>query len=253
VGIRLLSYNVRSLRDDAAAVAQVIRACAPDVACIQEAPRLLGWRSRCAGLARRSGLLVVTGGRTAAGNLILAHQRTQVREAATARFPWMLGKHQRGMAMAVLDIGSARLGVASVHMSLYADERARHLPLALERLSQLAAPHLVLAGDINERPGDKVWKGLAHAYRDAYAIAPHGGEFTSTSRVPIQRIDGVFVSGRIEVVGCGVPDLPGLPDLAKASDHLPVLAVLRVPARAAADRPGQPIRSNQPNSTSASE
>jgi endonuclease/exonuclease/phosphatase family metal-dependent hydrolase len=236
--IRLLSYNVRSLRDDKEAVVRVIRACAPDVVCVQEAPRLFRWRAKCAWLARRSGLLYVTGGRTAAGNLILAHQRTRVREAATAKFPWRLGKHRRGMAMAVLEVGSARLGVASVHMSLYADERACHLPLVIERLSQLAAPHLMLAGDINERPADAVWKGLASAYRDAHVVKARGGEFTSTSSNPTQRIDGVFVSGRIEVVGCGVPspaDVPELPDLARASDHLPVLAVLRAPARAAAE------------------
>jgi len=226
--VRVLSYNVRSLRDDADAVARVIRACAPDVACIQEAPRFFRWRSRCARLARRSGLLVVTGGRTAAGNLILAHQRTRVRAAADVLLPWTPGKHRRGMATAVVDVGAARLGVASVHMSLYPDERSRHLTLAIERLRGMAAPHLVVAGDINESPtAGAVWPALARAYRDAYAVAPDGGEFTYSSRQPRDRIDGVFVSGGIEVIGCGVPDLP---ELAAASDHLPVVAALRVPA-----------------------
>jgi endonuclease/exonuclease/phosphatase family metal-dependent hydrolase len=45
--LRLLSYNVRSLRDDASAVARVIRAAEPDLVCIQEAPRLFRWRSPC--------------------------------------------------------------------------------------------------------------------------------------------------------------------------------------------------------------
>ena len=70
--VRLLSYNVRSLRDDAAAVVRVIRSAEPHVVCIQEAPRLLRWRAKCAALARRSGLVVVTGGRTAGANLILS-------------------------------------------------------------------------------------------------------------------------------------------------------------------------------------
>jgi endonuclease/exonuclease/phosphatase family metal-dependent hydrolase len=35
--VRVLSYNVRSMRDDRAALARVIRACAPDIVCVQEA------------------------------------------------------------------------------------------------------------------------------------------------------------------------------------------------------------------------
>jgi endonuclease/exonuclease/phosphatase family metal-dependent hydrolase len=239
--VRLLSYNVRSLRDDADAVTRVIRACAPDVACIQEAPRFLRWRSRCAWLARRSGLLVVTGGRTAAGNLLLAHQRTRVRQAADVLLPWSVGKHRRGIAVAVLDIGAARFGVASVHMSLFADERARHLEAILDHLARVPAPHLAVAGDINESPAGKVWPKLADVYRDAYTQRSYGGEFTYSSRRPTDRIDGIFVSSGVEVVGCGVPDVP---ELESASDHRPVLAELRVPAQGRVP--------DQPKSTSAS-
>ena len=71
--LRLLSYNVRSLRDDPAAVARVMRAAEPDVAIVQEAPRFLRWRSSCAALARRAGLLWVSGGRAAGANLVLSH------------------------------------------------------------------------------------------------------------------------------------------------------------------------------------
>ncbi len=65
--LRLLTYNVRSMRDDRAAVARVIRSAEPDVVCVQEAPRFLRWRSTCAALARTSGLVVVGGGRPAGG------------------------------------------------------------------------------------------------------------------------------------------------------------------------------------------
>ena len=61
--LRLLSYNVRSLRDDRASVAAVIRACRPDVVAVQEAPRSLRWRSKRAALARTSGLVVATADR----------------------------------------------------------------------------------------------------------------------------------------------------------------------------------------------
>ncbi|CAM5695389.1 endonuclease/exonuclease/phosphatase family protein [Streptomyces californicus] len=50
---------------------------------------------------------------------------------------------------------------------------------------------------------------------------------------PRKRIDAVFATPGIEVLGCGVPTgLPGVSedDLRAATDHLPVLAALRVPA-----------------------
>ena len=55
--IRVLSYNIRSMRDDRAALARVIRACAPDLVLVQEAPRFFRWRKRAARLARRTGLV----------------------------------------------------------------------------------------------------------------------------------------------------------------------------------------------------
>lgn len=36
--IRVLSYNVRSMKDDTEALARVVLACAPDLVCVQEAP-----------------------------------------------------------------------------------------------------------------------------------------------------------------------------------------------------------------------
>lgn len=55
--VRLLSYNIRSLRDDPAAVARVVRAIRPDVACLQEVPRLWAWRLRRRRLADRKSVV----------------------------------------------------------------------------------------------------------------------------------------------------------------------------------------------------
>jgi endonuclease/exonuclease/phosphatase family metal-dependent hydrolase len=45
---------------------------------------------------------------------------------------------------------------------------------------------------------------------------------------PYQRIDAVFATPGIDVLACGVPDLPRK-DLIAATDHLPLVAVLRIP------------------------
>jgi endonuclease/exonuclease/phosphatase family metal-dependent hydrolase len=225
--VRVLSYNVRSLRDDGKAVARVIRACEPDIVCVQEAPRFFRWRSKCAALARGSGLYVITGGRTAGAMLLLGSLGTRVVSAEDVLLSKAPGLHQRGLAMAVLDVDGARLGVASMHLSLQAEERERQVEEVLGHLKRLETPHLVLAGDVNESPSRPSWHRLAAELQDGWAVAPWGGEFTSPVTAPAKRIDGIFASPGVEVVRCGVP---GVPELARASDHLPVLAVLRVPA-----------------------
>jgi len=225
--LRVMTYNVRSLREGRQRVAAVIRACAPDVVCIQEAPRFVRWRSKCAALARESHLVVVTGGRTAGATLLLAAVRTRVRRREDLLLTRTPGLHQRGLAMAVLEAGGARLGVASMHLGLSEAERERHLGEVLGHLHRLDAQQLVLAGDLNECPERPRWQALAARLRDAHAVAPSGGSPTFPARGPRHRIDGVFASGGVEVLRCGVPeDVPGL---AEASDHLPVVADLLVP------------------------
>jgi endonuclease/exonuclease/phosphatase family metal-dependent hydrolase len=73
--LRVLSYNVRGLRDDRAALADVVRSVDPDVVCVQEAPKYLRWRSKCASLAREWGLLYVAGGGSTGGTALFAHLR----------------------------------------------------------------------------------------------------------------------------------------------------------------------------------
>ena len=223
--LRVLTYNVRSLRDDAQAVSTVIRSCEPDVVCVQEAPRFLRWRSKCASLARESGLVVATGGRTAAAMLLLVSLRVRVVEAHDVLLTRKRGLHQRGLALATLSLGDSQFAIGSIHLDLDAAERRRHVDEIVLRTSLSKAP-VILAGDINETPDGPAWQALAQRYCDAYAVAPTWGEYTYSAMNPVRRIDGIFVDPAITVVSCGVPDVPGIE---RASDHRPVLAVLRLP------------------------
>ncbi|MGW7352809.1 endonuclease/exonuclease/phosphatase family protein [Streptomyces sp. NPDC054784] len=236
--VRLLSYNVRSLRDDREALVRVIRACAPDVLCVQEAPRFFRWRKYAAWLGRRTDLCYVTGGATASGPMILSSLRAHVEHTEDVLLPRTPGLHRRGLATAVLRFGaSARLAVVSCHLSLQSAERRAQAGLLLDRLQHAATPHAVVAGDLNERPDGRAFRRLAGALQDCGAVRPWGGAYTSTPDDPHQRIDAVLASDGVEVLGCGVPvGLPGVTgrDLRAATDHLPVLAALRVPAAAAA-------------------
>jgi len=231
--VRVLSYNVRSMRDDTAALTRVIRACAPDLVLVQEAPRFFRWRKHAARLARACGLVHVTGGATTAGPMILASLRARVERTEDVLLPHTPGLHRRGFATAVLRIGGARLSVLSAHLSLQPAERTEQAGLLLRRLDRLGEPHAVAGGDLNDPPGGPAFTRIADALQDGFATRPWGGEHTSPANRPRQRIDAIFATPGIEVLGCGVPDgLPGVtpPDLRAATDHLPVLAALRIPA-----------------------
>ncbi|WP_432097611.1 endonuclease/exonuclease/phosphatase family protein [Streptomyces sp. bgisy100] len=234
--VRVLGYNIRSMRDDRVALARVIRACAPDLVCVQEAPRFFRWRKAAAWLARATGLVYVTGGATASGPLILSSLRAQVERTEDLLLPRTPGLHQRGFATAVVRIGGARLGVLSCHLSMNADERYEQGGLLLDRMHRFTAegvPHAVAAGDLNDRPEGRTFRRLAAELQDGWATAPWGVEHTTRPGDPLQRIDAVLPTRGVEVLGCGVPrGLRGVTeaDLRAATDHLPVLAALRVPA-----------------------
>ncbi|MGW2568316.1 endonuclease/exonuclease/phosphatase family protein [Streptomyces sp. NPDC001537] len=231
--IRVLSYNIRSMRDDTDALARVITACAPDLVLLQEAPRFFRWRKKLARLASAAGQVILTGGATASGPAILCTLRATVERTEDVLLPLTPGLHRRGFATAVVRFGGARLGVVSHHLSLQADERYDQGGMLLDRLAGLGVEHAIAGGDLNEPPTGRTFRRLADGLQDCWATAPWGSEYTWTPADPFQRIDAIFATKGIEVLGCGVPlGHPGVTetDLNRATDHLPVLAALRVPA-----------------------
>ncbi|MDX2820527.1 endonuclease/exonuclease/phosphatase family protein [Streptomyces ipomoeae] len=231
--IRVLSYNIRSMRDDTTALARVISACTPDLVLVQEAPRFFRWRKKLARLAAASGLVTLSGGATASGPALLCSLRATVEHTEDVLLPLTPGLHRRGFATAVVRFGGARVGVLSCHLSLQKDERYEQGGMLLDRLAALGVEHAIAGGDLNERPDGRTFERLAAELQDCWATAPWGSEYTSTPTDPHQRIDAILATPGIEVLGCGVPiGHPGITDhdLRAATDHLPVLAALRIPA-----------------------
>ncbi|MFJ4003474.1 endonuclease/exonuclease/phosphatase family protein [Streptomyces sp. NPDC090023] len=231
--IRVLSYNVRSLRDDTDALARVINACAPDVLLLQEAPRFFRWRKKLARLAKATNLVYLTGGAPAAGPAILCSLRATVERTEDLLLPLTPGQHRRGLATAVVRFGRARVGLVCCHLGLQKAERQAQSGLLLDRLAALGVDHAVIGGDLNEGPAGPAFTLLAEALQDAATVTPWGGTDTFPAEAPARRIDAVLATRGIEVLACGVPtDLPGVTgsDLRAATDHLPVLAALSIPA-----------------------
>ncbi|MFB6815591.1 endonuclease/exonuclease/phosphatase family protein [Streptomyces sp. NPDC056347] len=231
--VRVLSYNIRSMRDDPGALVRVIGACAPDLVFIQEAPRFFRWRKRAAWLAARTDLVVLGGGATAAGPLLLCSLRATVERTEDVLLPLTPGQHRRGLATSVVRIAGTRIGLLSFHLSLQREERLAQAGAVLERMDAMGVEHAVAAGDLNDVPPGGAFARLAGGLQDCWTVRPWGGEHTYPASRPERRIDAVFATPGIEVLGCGVPaGLPGVADadLRTATDHLPVLAALRVPA-----------------------
>lgn len=221
--MRVVSWNVRALRDDRSRIVTVLRDLHPDVVCLQEAPRWFRSRTQLAALARNSGLLYVCGGRAASGPALLVAMRVDVEQSAELRFPQHPRLHRRGLAAAVVRMGDRRIAVVSVHLGLDAPERVHHASQIRRRLDQWEPDGLVVAGDLNETSGRPAWVRLSDGLVD---VAAAGGLDYATFPAdrPRSRIDAIFVSPGIAAAAVD----PRGAGLDRATDHLPVVVDIDV-------------------------
>lgn len=225
--LRLVTYNVRSMRDDRAALGRVIRACEADVVVVQESPRFARWRSLCAQLARSGSMVVVGGGRRAGSNLILSSLGVDVESTAEVLFSRDPRLHRRGTAIAVLSKRGSRFAVAGTHLDLVAEPRLRHVDELHSAIESHVPDHVptIVAGDTNDQPGSAVWRALGQDRTDAAVTVGATHLLTSPARAAHQRIDAVFVDPRITVRDVRVLDGD---DVERASDHRPVIVDLEL-------------------------
>lgn len=226
--IRVVSYNIRALRDDEDAVVGVLTGLVPDIVCLQEVPRFpLQVRHRRR-LARRCGFTMVPG-RRQAGLAVMLGERAQLIGAEYHLLTRVPRLHLRALAIAAVEVDGTRLVAASTHLDLAAEPRRAHVGEVLGLLDaarrRFQAP-VVLTGDINEEPEGLAWGMLAKAFQDGWAVAPAGEGDTYSAREPVKRIDGVFADHGITVTGCGVPVGEVAAGYPAATDHRPVQADL---------------------------
>jgi endonuclease/exonuclease/phosphatase family metal-dependent hydrolase len=243
--LRLLSWNVRSLRDGRSRVAEVIRAADVDVAAIQEAPRFVRWRSKRAALAREAGLVVGTADRVG-GLVVLTSMRSWVLSSQHRTLPALGGRHRRAVVSALVSVaGFPPWRVTVGHLGLHPQERAEHARLvnaeARSGVELVASGAIraaggaagddpvaaVLAADVNDVPGSETWQAVSDGLLDCLEA---GGASRPTYPAvdPRRRIDGIFAAAGVRVVAAEVLDLPAADP---PSDHLPLVVTLRAPVR----------------------
>jgi endonuclease/exonuclease/phosphatase family metal-dependent hydrolase len=223
-GVRVLTWNVWKMFGDPLAVRRVLVAARPDVVCLQEGPARFWSTWMLTRLAEGAGLRFVTGGRAAAGNALLCSPRMRVEAAESLRFrPANRWIQRRGAVLATVGpAGGPALRLAGTHLSLDPGERRAHVAALLDRLSA-PGPPCVVTGDLNESAGGPAWLALAAVASDPV----EGSAPTYPARAPRRRIDAVLTAPSLSVTDYG-PFCPDPHLAARASDHLPVLAVVRV-------------------------
>ncbi len=163
------------------------------------------------------------GGRASGGTAVLAGPRVAVDRVRALRLPvgGVLTRTRGAVVATVRTPDGGLVTVACVHLPLDPRERLRHTWLTAAAVRGWAGPHVV-AGDLNEPPGAAAWRAWEELARDP---RPAAGPTFPVGRAHV-RADAVLVGAGLEVLAYG--DGGADPeDVRRASDHVPVLAVLR--------------------------
>jgi endonuclease/exonuclease/phosphatase family metal-dependent hydrolase len=240
--VRVMSFNIHHAQGtddvlDLARVADVINAHRPSIVGLQEVDR--HWSARSDFVDQATALAEMTRTHVAFGaNLDLdppapGQPRRQFGTAILSRHPivsWentllpRFGDHeQRGLLRAEVVVRGVRLQVFNTHLQHNdAAERMAQVAAILEIMDarpEPAAP-AVLVGDLNAVPEAPEVVRLTEPLRDTWT-GPGG--FTHPSEQPTHRIDYVLTTPDVTTLDVVVGS-----DRAVASDHLPVIATLRV-------------------------
>lgn len=216
--MRLMTYNVRCLKDDAEALRRVIRKADPDVLCVQEIYRHPFSDHRVAAFAESIGMLWGGGKRGRMSTVLFTNPRVDVHESGHGLYSVPRPQEPRGYAWARCSIaGSEQFVAVSTHNSLYGALRAGHAH------ELMADPHVnvglptFVAGDFNELESGSFSVVLReNGFKD---VGLH--EHTSTAAHPTKRIDFIYERGTLPAHPVTLDQFGD--DLRVATDHLPVI------------------------------
>jgi endonuclease/exonuclease/phosphatase family metal-dependent hydrolase len=244
---RILTYNVHRFvgtdrKTSPGRTAEVIAACEADVVALQE---VRVGRSRRDGVdleavARYLGMdlhfepTIRLFGEQFGLAVLTALPTRRIKAGALPTLPNRRSLEARKALWVGVEAGGCELQIVNTHLSLLS-RRERLLQadalLGEEWLAGRACANpVVVVGDLNAGSGSKAYGRLAEELRDVQleATLPRL-QPTFHTRLPLRRIDHIFVSPSIDVLHAEARRTP----LARlASDHLPLIANLRLPGEA---------------------
>ncbi len=248
--LRIMTYNVHRCvgvdkKLDVERVAEVIDALNPDVVCLQELDvgRL---RTRSVDQAHRLGELLEMRSHfhpamrieeEEYGDAILTHLPERLIRAGELPFyRGVPGLEPRGALWIAVDApdgkgGSVTLQIINTHLGLVPKEQHRQAAALLGDWmadDEWKAPG-ILVGDMNATPRSTTYRMFNAVLHDCQAHRVPTPTFPS--RWPFMRIDHVFATAGVKVIGIDVPfDVKSR----TASDHLPLVVELEIEAPASA-------------------
>ena len=231
VSLRLCSYNIRKAlgtdrRRDPARILSVLAAIAPDIAVLQEADLRLGRRpsALARGAVAAAGFEVLPFDRSGVsigwhGNALLLSHRLTATRCAHIDLP---GLEPRGAIAAEIATPRGPLRVIGLHLGLLRRSRKQQQEAVLAWLDAQPSMPTVLAGDLNEWSPTRGLEPLARRFD------LHRPGLSYHARAPVAALDRIGTMG-LSVSGLRVRNDPLT---RRASDHLPIVAELRIPATA---------------------
>ncbi len=236
--LRFLTYNVHSCfgtdrKLDPARIAAVIHECRPDIIALQEVD--VG-RARSGGVDQAH-MIATHLSMEAHFHPALHLKDERYGDAVLTALPMRLVKadvlpssgEPRGALWVEIDLTDVKLQVIVTHLGLSGSERVRQAttllgPGWLGGIGQ-AESRVILAGDLNAIARSAAYKLLATHLKDVQLQSKAKPRPTFPSRLPLLRLDHVFVGDGISVSDCKVHSSA----LARvASDHLPILVELEI-------------------------
>ncbi len=224
--LRVVVYNIRGFRDGLDLVWQVAAHFHPDILLLNET----GSRRRLRRFARRMDMEVAADP--------LSPFRRRVKNAVLVGPPWRIVSHRlhrfgdvrrrmypRGALIAQVGRAGYRLWAVSVHLGLHPLERLHAVQELSDLVRGLSGPVLI-GGDFNETPDRRAVRFLGERFWDAWLLGGDAAGETFPSSDPTARIDYLFVPEGVAVERIIVPSGR---DARRASDHLPIVAELKLP------------------------
>jgi len=157
--------------------------------------------------------------------------RTPLELVRVTTFPALsTGSEPRGAIWARTRLGRRTIEVVSTHLGVARRERRLQSGelVGSEWLgSAEMGPVRLFCGDLNAVPNASTYRRFARRMRDVQRVLPgHRPKPTFPSALPFLRLDHVFVSDDVRVLGVTVPHDARA---RRASDHLPLIVDLELP------------------------